>query len=59
MEKLDEPESLTTKQRNLRYLIGQYVVLLDVMDLHPEWRSAYENRLEELNAQYSDTFTPA
>ena len=51
MEKLNE----NTKQRNLRYLIGQYVLILDILDLHPEWRAAYEDRLEELKLQYEET----
>ena len=50
-----EPNPETTKQRNLRYSIGQYELILNVMDLHPEWREAYEDRLSELKLQYQET----
>ena len=51
MENLNE----NTQQRNLRYLIGQYELMLDIMDLNPEWRVAYEERLGELKVQYKET----
>lgn len=48
---MEASPEITTKQRNLLFLVGYYTLMLESLKLAPEWREAYEDRIKDIQLE--------
>ena len=51
MGMIEGTPEITTKEKDLTFLIGYYALMIDSVKLTPDWRASYEERQQQLQEE--------